>query len=701
MTGDNTDAFIATFRGDDRFVMDYLMEEVFRRQAPDVQRFLLQTSILDRLCAPLCAALAGCQVAETGSSATALETPGTAPIQELLEHLERANLFLTPLDHRREWYRFHALFADLLRYRACCEIPEQLPHLHRQACRWFREHGDGDQAMQHARAISDDLLAADLAEEYMLGLIGSSRTATYLRWIERLPDDLVRSHAVLCVGAGWVHVLFTRQPAAADAYAAAGEAALARYQPVHDRSSARRLSPEEVRGHLTAVRAHSARLQGDFPRALALSVQALQELPLAASGVRCVLLLNLALLHMGNGELPAARTACLEAVDAALAPGGNFNVALNALATLAGICVWQGKLGEASQYCARALQVGGQGPGKTAPDPAVGAAHGWLLAVHLQRNDLVAAGHELEQAIACTERIGAHENLVYAYLFRVRLAILARDFPLAERELQRVEELMRARPVAEQSRTEWIVNRGLLLLARSEIAAGAGWLAAQGIAPDDVPLAHAATAGEMRPLRTRLPAYLLLARVLLAQGERSQATMLLERLAAVAEAMQNVEILIDTLVLQAVAEGEGLPRNAGSPPHLERALRLAAPEGYVRPFLDAGEALVPLLQQAIRQGVEPGYAHKLLTDLAGQQRVQALGAVRSGERSSVALAEPLTEREEQILRLLAAGLSSPEIAAELVLSVSTVRSYIKTLYAKLDAHGREEALDKGRQLGVL
>ena len=296
--GSAAQEFVAAFRGQDRYVMDYLMDEVFRQQSDQVQDFMLRTSILERLYAPLCDA-----VLEVGKRDNASPPVAVPSSQDILEYLDRANLFVLPLDNRREWYRYHHLFADLLRYRLQRESPESLSELHRRACRWYAQAGNPDEAMRHALAVPDYDLAADMAEQSALRMIGSSRLGTYLGWIQRFPQDLVRHRAYLCAGCGWAHVL-THQIDAAVRYVEAGETALPQYEPVFNIPDERWISREEVCGHLAAIRSYADRELGDLGAAIAHARQALEMLSREALAIRCAVALNLGFLHRKRHRMP-------------------------------------------------------------------------------------------------------------------------------------------------------------------------------------------------------------------------------------------------------------------------------------------------------------------------------------------------------------------------------------------------------------
>ncbi|HEX6304537.1 MAG TPA: LuxR C-terminal-related transcriptional regulator [Anaerolineales bacterium] len=698
----DADSFIAAFRGDDRYILDYLMEEVVRRQPQEIQDFLLRTSILDRLCAGVCDA-----VVERSDNALR----SMLGSQSILDYLERSNLFIVSLDNKREWYRYHHLFADLLRLHLMRQFPEQIPHLHRRASDWYRHTGDVEEAMKHALAIPDHALAADLAEGYLHQLIRASRIAACLNWIEQLPGEIIRSRAYLCVSCAWVYML-NGDFEAAGQYLEDSEAALELYEPVYNPTEGRWITLEEVRGHLSAIRAYGARWQYNFPQAIAYSQQALQALPTSALEIRCVVALNLGLIYQAIWEPELAWKTQLEAYEMAKGSRGNLYTAVTALCQLAGIAVWRGKLRQAEHLCLQAIQVGTLQAGKPISLPAVTYAHGWLSAVYNQRNEAEQAFHHMQKALEQVELVGPLATLIYARLFQSRLALDAGDFSEAEVLLAWAEEKSRAYPAGGPVRTEWVVNRGRTFLECGDVSAAARWLSSQGVEAGDLPAGpdleaeRSSADNSLRSMRTRLPEYLLLARVLLVQGEQARAEELLDKIISAAEAWQYEESLLEALPLRAVAAARGENRLDGSRgmPHLERALTLAEPEGYVRPFLIAGESMVRLLRQAIAQNIHPAYASKLLAHLFEHLRISTLRKPAPGQGNRIPaayLVEPLTVRERQILRLLSAGLSSTQIADQLVISTNTARSYIKSIYSKLGAHSRDEAIEKGTQLNQL
>ncbi|MEE9617313.1 MAG: LuxR C-terminal-related transcriptional regulator, partial [Anaerolineae bacterium] len=678
---DDADAFVAAFAGDDRHVMDYLAEEVLHRQPEAIQDFLLHTAILNRFSAPLCDAL----VSDIQPSASS---------QALLERLDAANLFLVPLDNKREWYRYHHLFADLLRYRLRREHPERLADLHRRASQWYEQADDPDEAIHHALAIPDFSLAAHLAEQYSLRMVGSSRLVTYLNWVRQIPEDVITTRPHLCAHCGWAFVL-TGQVETAERYVQAAEVALSDCEQVYVTPEYRFVTREEVRGNLAAIRAYCARLRGDTPGVIEHSEQALAQLPADAFTVRCVVALNLGLLHFYSGKLDAAQAAFVEALEMALKSEENMFVAVSAQSLQGDILAFQGKLRAAVERYHRAIELGTEGTGTPFPIPAVGMGHLGLAMAHYQRNELATAAHHLEKGLALARQTSYSEAVISGYLVQTQFAMVSGDLARAEVLLDQAGELVQPYRAASRFYTSWMAIRAELYLAQDDTDAAAQCVVACDLQATEL-TAQDLTAGGCW---TRLPEYLLLPRVLLAQGRLDEAVDVLERLVTVAETGRYLAVLIEATILQALAWH--LKRNnARALESLERALTLAAPEGYVRPFLDAGEPMRTLLRQAVARGVQAEYAQKLLAPFAAQARRDSTFPALP-DAAATPLYEPLTERERQVLRLLAVGLSSTEVADELFLAVSTVRSYIKTIYRKMDVHGRDEAIARGQQLGVI
>ena len=411
-------------------------------------------------------------------------------------------------------------------------------------------------------------------------------------------------------------------------------------------------------------------------------------------------------IHWDYGESERARQAFKEALETAKESRENVYVEISALSSMGNIAVMRGKLNEAEDFFQRAIQCGTSASGAALPVPAVGLVHGGLVLLHYQRNEIERAQHHLDVVLQATEQMSDPQATVRAYLYQALLDQSRGEFNSAESWLQRAEQVMQAHPVRDLIQTEWIVLRGQFHLAQGDLTAVLSLLSDQEVRPADLDVPPAPGSERARLLGTRLGRYLLLARTLLAQGAPDRAEELLVKVGIIAENHPDVTVFLEALVLRAGTAYRRQGDGARALAYLECALDLAAPEGHVRPFLNAGTLLVKPLRQAVMQGIHPAYAQKLLAALSDQERrqtgVQCVATSPEGVDPGLAeLVEPLTEREQQVLRLLAAGLSSTEVAEELVIAVSTSRSYIKSLYGKLDAHSRDEAIAKGQQYGLI
>jgi LuxR family maltose regulon positive regulatory protein len=667
----DTDAFVAAFTGSDRHVTDYLVEEVLHRQPEEIQSFLLHTAILDRLSAPLCQALLS-DISSTTSS------------QAILEHLDTANLFIIPLDNQREWYRYHQLFADLLRYQLQREYPERLADLHRRAAQWYEQADIPDEAFRHALAMPDYKLAAHVAEQYGMQMCGDARLATYLNWVRQIPDDVIFTRPYLCVACGWAHLL-TGQAETAERYVQAGEATSLDFERLYVAPEGRFVTRQEVRGHLVAIRAYGARMRGDFANALEYSRQALAQLPDDVLSVRCVVALNLGIMYHEQGALDAAQAAVTEAFEMALQSGENIYVATSALGLLGNILIYRGKLWEAEEVSQRAVELGMGEDGK--PLPSASSGYWGLGMVYYERHELATAARHLETALTLLHQIGQHEGIMDNSLYRAQLALMAGDLARAEDLLDQIDKLAQTHQIAQYSLV-WMATRGELCLKRGDIDSALRCAQAIGLqAPERVAESLATETYE-----GRMPDVLLLVRILLAQGRFDEALDLAERLAATAEARQYGAVLIEATILQALAHHlqEDDDRALEC---LERALALGAPEGFVRPFVAAGQPMATLLQQAASRGYSPEYVNKLLTAFNVPEY-----AVHS---SPSTLVEPLSERELEVLRWIAAGLSNPQIAEQLYISINTVRFHTKNIYGKLGVNSRTQAVSRARELALL
>jgi LuxR family transcriptional regulator, maltose regulon positive regulatory protein len=668
--------FIATFAGSHRYVLDYLTEEVLASQPPQVLRFLLETSVLDRLCGPLCDAVTG----QSGS-------------QALLRELDRANLFVVPLDEERQWWRYHHLFADLLRARLARERPTVLPGLHRAAAAWHEEHGLADDAIRHATAAGETGWAARLVERHVEMLLRRSQGATLDRWLSALPAESIRARARLCLAQAVAAVVSGRPEAAEPLLASTERAFAASGNEPHEPSVGRALSVlANVPASIAFLRADLARMRGDAARAVACDQQALTHLGEDDWILRSMVAWNLAAARWLRGELGEAERALADVVDERVAAGEGY-LAMRVCYDHGEVQRAQGRLDAVQRTYQRALEIASKfGP---QPPPA-GMAYVGLAEVLYERDELAAAHEHATKAVALCQHLAFTQPLAtgYAMLARIRWAQGDKAGALAA--------IGQAERVSLSPQVVALLNpvpawRARLLLARGEVAAAARWAGERGLGAAD------------EPAYPRERDYLALARVLLAEHAPGRALGLLDRLHAQAAAQQRTGGLIEVMALRALALADGGDPAAASA-SLAEALALAAPEGHVRVFADEGAPMARLLGRlaaAQRTGrvvfpaaVSQHYLERLMR--AFQPAAPARTAPpATSDTERAGLAEPLSGRELEVLRLLAAGKSNQQIADELVVTLATVKKHVGHILGKLAAANRTQAVARARVLGLL
>ncbi len=673
---DRTDLarFVQAFTGSHRFVVDYLVDEVLVRQPPHIQAFLLHTAILDRLCSSLCDDLVGDAF---GSGPTVVSSARGAS-QAVLEELEQANLFVVPLDDVRQWYRYHHLFADVLRHRlASSATPDEVRMLHSRAAAWFEQQGLIAEAFQHSLAAAEYERCARLVEQ--VGPQHQSRGELGLlqRWLAQLPAELLRTRPRLSLIVAWT-LSFTADLDAVVARLDDVERLLADDSSGGPSPTVR----DELEGEVLATRGFVAYRRQQIPEAITLMQQAQPRLPVANRHMRGMNLHHLGLAHRVNGDLTAAERALAEAIAIFEGSAETRTYAVYPLKNLGIIAEARGHLRQAKQTYRRALAAA------VVSDrllPSAGHAYACLGRLHYEWNDLPTAATELRQAIDLGRQGNLHQIVAEA---AIELAPVLQ----AQGAVDEVEEVLKqAQEAARQWNDARLVARAAATAARvrllqGRIDAARHWAEDAGLDLDEV--------------REVELAHLTFARLLLAQGQRDEARQLLERLAAQAEAGDQVRGVLEALALLAVAEHE-LRDDTQALAILERALGLAEPEGYIRTFLDAGPPLAVLLAEGLRRsdwggGDDRGtaavrtYARSLLECFPSQPAVSAPPAHPPAILPPGV--EPLTPRELEVLRLIAAGQSNGEIARTLVVAVSTVKAHINNIFAKLGATSRTQAL---------
>jgi LuxR family maltose regulon positive regulatory protein len=666
--GDIT-AFVEEFSGSHRYVLDYLAEEVLDRQPQPLRAFLLETAVLERLCGPLCDAVCG-----------------RSDSQARLEQAERANLFLIPLDDVRRWWRYHHLFADLLRARLHQERPERVPELHRAAAAWSEQHRLVDDAIRHAMAAGDAVWAARLTERHFDDLLRRSEDATLHRWLRALPAEVVQSRPRLCLArALWAWIggrLEAVEPLVADAERAYPAVAEEPYEPSVGRATS---LVANVPGAIAMVRAGLACWQGDADRATRFGRQALAHLTGADRTLGSFARWYLAVAEWLRGRLPEAEQALAGLVAEQRGAGERLFARL--CYDLGLVQRAQGRLGAALGTYRQALDASGA----ARLLPPAGMALVGMADVLYERGELEAARDH------ATEGVGLWRQVSYGLPLVAGLATLARIRQAQGDAPGALEAIAEAERVGLSPALVALLNpapatRARLALARGEVAEAARWVQDRGLGPDD------------QPSYPREREYLVLARVLLADHAADRAHGLLERLHALAVAQGRTGSVIEIRALQALAR-HASGDQAGALATLAEALTLAAPEGWLRVFVDEGAPMASLLGKllttpaGVAVQVPPAFLDRLL-DAFEQAGQAALPRSRRGA-ALPGLVAALSARELEVLQLLAAGRSNPAIAQELVVSLDTVKRHVTHILDKLGAANRTQAAARARELGLL
>jgi len=675
MEGD-TASFVQDLTGDNRFILDYLVEEVLQHQPKRIQAFLLQTSMLDRLCGPLCGAVTagtGGQGSEDGTQTEFLAFD--LEPQGILEYLDRANLFVVPLDDRREWYRYHRLFADLLRSRLQRAHPDLVPLLHRRASEWYERSGLVAEAIDHALAAGDLDRAAGLIDKNAEPTLMRGEAATFVRWVDRLPDELVHARPALRFFQAWMHMLHGRPLKVIESYLEEAEG-----------------SHELVSGRMAALRGLMAALRGQVSSAAELCRHALAQLPEEEQFARsfATWILRTSELVSSGGVIDGQ---ALDGVLRLSQRAGNVMVAVMVVCNQAELLMRQGQLHQAAVTYRKALDLATDAQGRQLP--IAGQALIGLGDLAREWGDLQDAARYLADGIRLTERwteVGPFD--AYIALARVRWA--QGDVDGAWQAIGKAKELALRFDLTELDDLSVALVEARMRVAQGELGAARQWAEERDLFKYiSSPLRE--EVGDSYDVRLRKYELVVLARLLIASERPDEALLLLEHLAPIAEWRRRPGMLIEIHVLKALAyRAQG--NIAQAMKAFGCALYLAEPEGYVRIFADEGEPVVELLQEAAARGMAVDYVGKLLAALGAE-----VGQGREAGKAEVssALIEPLTEREMEVLRLLNTQLSSTEIAGKLYISVNTARFHIKNIYGKLGVHRRSDAVRRARELGLL
>jgi len=707
---------IAAFTGSHRHLIEYLVHEVMVRQTEEVRTFLLRTSILGRFNASLCDAILdeGRRTNDQAPASSSFVVRLLSRSAELLEHLERANLFLVPLDGEHQWYRYHHLFADFLQRRLRRTQPEIMPELYVRASQWYEAHGAVDEAIEHALAGDDVTRAARLLDESVEAyILFNAEVSKVIRLARRLPAEERAKFPRLCIYYAWA-LMFEWRLEAAEQTLAMAEVHLAEPTRLQPTSQSASFSAIQIAGHASAIRTYVASRRGEHDRAVEIALATLKALPEEEADadrehpaydvrvVRGIVMLGLGQGYFDLGQMEAAR----EALQTALSlnqRGGVRYAALGCILYLMQVEAIQGALD-------RVIANGEKGLLWVTEWLGWAGQRGQLRRVlnqirremgkaQYERNDLEQAAENLHDAVETFELAQSLLRVsVYVELVRLHQALGSVD--VGQRYLQKMVHIsltpglvLLDTPLAAQIAEQRLLLSQFRPDLHDLFLKAVEWADTSGLRPDDA-------------FRYEQEYdYLTLARVRIAQGRAEEVIPLLDRLIASAEGAVRNGQLIAYLALQAVAH-HACGRTDTALAALSRALALGEPEGYVRTYLDLGSPMRDLLRAADRQSLFPhkGYASELLEAFGpGDARADTDAAIppQPVTRQPLTLVDPLNGRELQILRLLAAELSDREIAEELYLSINTIKWYNRQIYGKLGVSRRDPAVARALELGIL
>ena len=643
-------SFIRSFTGSHHFVLDYLVEEVLGQQSERVQTFLLRTSILDRLSGPLC-------------DAVLLDPPASG--QATLEYLEHANLFLVPLDNERRWYRYHHLFADLLRQRlhqsiasSTGDAESQVAELHIRASVWYEDHGLSMEAFHHAAAANDIERAERLIEGKGIPLHFRGAVTALLDWLESLPTTVLNARPSL-----WVRyaslLLVNGQTTGVEEKLQAAEAALQGAEP-DDKT-------RDLVGQIAAIRATLAITRYHVETMLAQSRRALEYLHPDNLSSRVTANWTLGFAYQLQGDRARARRAYTEAITLSQASGDSFTIILATIG-LGQVQEADNQLSLAAETYQRVLQLAGEQPLQI-----ICEAHLGLARVLYEWNDLDAALAHGRQSLHLARQYdrGVIDRFVICEVFLARLKLAQGDVAGAAARLSEASQSARQHNFVYRI-PEVAAAQVLTLLRQGSLSAAA----------------HLAQAHEL-PLSQ--------ARVHLAQGDPSAALTVLEPWRQQVEARGWQDERLKVMVLQAVAlQAHGEKDQAVQ--LLCDALAIAEPGGFIRLFVDEGLPMAHLLSEAEALGMLPDYIGKLLAAFEAEKQQSENNSYPPPAQP---LIEPLSPREVEVLQLIAQGLSNQEISERLFLALGTVKGHNQQIFGKLQVQRRTEAVARARELGLL
>jgi LuxR family maltose regulon positive regulatory protein len=694
--------FVTMFAGDDRYIADYLLNEVLAQQPAAIQHFLLATCILERFCSSLCDAVVGTARSEpqpdsplylTDQSWSPEPALASEDNQALLEYLERSNLFIVPLDNRQEWYRYHHLFADLLQKRLYRIDQRWVAELHRRAAAWYQQHNLVDEALRHLLAAREFTKAAlFIQQQGIIMFWQSGQTISILRWLRQFPSEHMYAHPRLCLLAAWAHYIIGCYDEVEPLLCAAE----AHWQLFGTASTAQSSDVQLMQGEVALLRAFVSLMRGAHSAAttaFATVQRVLDELPTEQHHHCTPLAGGLAEVSYLMGDTARAKRLCQEVLPTARATGRSF-LALLCLSRLTDVAIIEGQLHEAAHLCQRMHKMAAE-----SGQPHL-LADAWadvmLSRVLYEWNDLTTARQLVQYGIERGRQAAMYRIVVEGLIVLAHVLHAQQDIAGAWEAVQEALHMTSTHHVLQ----DW----GRLSAALCQMRL---WLHQEDLS------AARHYERELQPLTAdshwyQHELYLCTkAHLLIMQGEEHHALALLNQLRQEAEASGRRGRLIEILALQALAyqvQGD----TSAALAVLEQALTMAKPQGYVRLFVDKGPLMVRLLTRLKEERSELKSSICMLLAASGSyisavsEQVSSSGIYKSNVQSTMhQMVEPLSDREMEVLRLLGAGFSNQEIARELVLARGTIKVHISHIYQKLNVRSRTQAVAKAQTLGIL
>jgi LuxR family maltose regulon positive regulatory protein len=679
--------FIEGFSGTNRYIMDYLLEEVLASQSPEIQRFLLYTSILERLTAPLCdAVLANDEGAkrEGDDRSTRSESLFAGQSASILEYLERANLFLVPLDDERIWYRYHRLFADLLRTQLQRSLGAQgVAQLHVRAAEWHAQNGSILEAIHHASMASDDERVERFIEQNYMELVSRGEQSWIRSWTGKLSKELVYSRPWLCIYEAYSHSWFGELDEA-DRLLEEAEKRI--------RSETSAPDARAMQGLLAYVKSRVTAMRGDIHRAIEFCLEAREYTPASNLALQLDTRITLGYEYFLNGDYANASPILHETIRLGITTGAVINT-VAASCLMARLVAVQGLLNKSYdtyQIAAQSIpEASGQHLGARAL-VEIGIAD--LLC---EWNDLDAALVHIRQGLALLPLWGKADDWALAYITLARIHLAQANRSDAIEAVEKATQLIQTRGVFSEARHAVEIAQVKLWLAQGDFQAAHRWAASQG---------GRSRSDDRFRFENELT-HITRARVLIAQNKPDEAIGLLSHLEETARSAGRMGRVIEILLLEALAMRE-IGDSERAILALTKCLTLAEPEGYVRVFLDEGPPMARLLRSGLQRGTwdEPRlveYAGRLLAAFEEGGKPEPASEPPIQVNGHLPLIEPLSERELEVLRLMATGLSNQEIARQLYLATGTVKAHLHNVYGKLDVQGRTQAIARARELQLL